>query len=61
MITEIDMFFVRGSKLTLFLCESKLLVFSMSMEIDLAFVMVVIYLISMWGIELDFFSVQGWL
>ena len=55
------MFFVRGSKLTLFLCESKLLVFSMSMEIDLAFVMVVIYLISMWGIELDFFSVQGWL
>ena len=37
-----DMFFVRGSKLTSFLCPGrKLLVFSVSMEIDLVFVMVV--------------------
>ena len=52
------MFFVRGSKLTLFLCAGrKLLVFSVSMEIDLVFVMVEIDLISMWGIELDLISV----
>ena len=57
MRTEIDVF-VRGSRLTLFLCAGrKLLVFSVSMEIDLVFVMVEIDLISMWGIELDLISV----
>ena len=41
-MTEIDMFLVRGSKLTLFLCAGrKLLVFSVSMEIDLVLVMAV--------------------
>ena len=58
MTTEIAMFFVRGSKLTSFLCPGrKLLVFSVSMEIDLVFVMVEIDLISMCGIELDLVSV----
>ena len=44
------MFFVRGSKLTLYLCASrKLLVFRVSMEIDLVFVTVELDLISVWG------------
>ena len=61
MRTEIDLFFVRGSKLTLFLCASKKkLVSSVSMEVDLFFVWVVqIDLISVWGIEVDLISVQG--
>ena len=45
--TEIAMFFVRGSKLTLFLCSGrKLFVFSVSMKVDLVLVMVQIDLIS---------------
>ena len=57
-MAEINMFFVRGSNLILFWCVGrKLLVFSVSMEIDLVFVMVEIDLISMWGIELDLISV----
>lgn len=52
--------FVRVSKLTLFLCSCrKLLVCSVSMEIDLVLVMVEIDLISAWGIELELISVQG--
>ena len=40
--TESDLFFVWGSKLTLFLCVyCKLLVFGVSMEIDMVFVVVV--------------------
>ena len=57
MRTEIDTFFVRGSKFTLFLCAGrKLLVFSVRMETDLVSVMVEIDLISAWGIELDLIS-----
>ena len=56
--TEIVMFFVRGSKLTFLCAGRKVLVFSVSMEIDLVLVMVVdIDLISVWGIELDLISV----
>ena len=45
---------MRGSKLTLFLYAGrKLLVFSVSMEMDLIFVVVKIDLISVWEIELD--------
>ena len=52
------MFFVRGSKLTFLCAGRKVLVFSVSMEIDLVLVMVVdIDLISVWGIELDLISV----
>ena len=59
MWTEIDKFFVRGSKLALFQCAGrKLRVFSVSMEIDVFFFMVVeIDSVSVWGIELDFISV----
>ena len=48
-----------GSTLTLFLCAGrKLLVYSVSMEIDLVLVIVVeIDLVSVWGIELDLISV----
>ena len=53
MTTEIDMFFVRGSTLTSFLCVGrKLFVLSVSTEIDLVFVMVEIDLISAWGTKL---------
>ena len=58
MMTEIDMFLVRGSKLTLFLCAGrKLLVFSVTMEIDLVLVTVQFDVISVWGIESDLISV----
>ena len=40
-----------------FVCGSKITVFSVSMEIDLVFVIVEIDLISVWGIELDLNSV----
>ena len=40
-----------------FVCGLKITVFSVSMEIDLVFVMVKIDLISVWGIELDLISV----
>ena len=54
MRTEIVMFFVRGSKLTFLCAGRKVLVFSVSMEIDLVLVMVVeIDLISVCGIELE--------
>ena len=55
------MFFVRGSKLTLFLCAGgTLLVFSVSMGFDSLFEMVVeIGLISVWGIKLDLISGYG--
>ena len=58
-MTEIDMFFVRGKKMTLFLFASrKLHVFSVNMEIGLVLVIVVqIKLISVWGIESDLVSV----
>ena len=50
MSTKIDLLLVRGSKLTLFLCVGlTLLVFGVSIEIGLIFVMVEIDLISMWG------------
>ena len=50
---------MRGSKLTLILCAChKLLVFSVSMEIDLVLVMVVEKdLISVCGVELELISV----
>ena len=56
-MTEIDMF--AGVKIDLvFVCGSKVTCFSVSMQIDLVFVMVVeINLISVWGIELDLISV----
>ena len=62
MSTETDMFFVPGSNLTLFswVCR-KLLVFSVSMEIDLVFVIIEIDLISVWGIELDWISAWGYI
>ena len=57
-MAEINMFFVRGSNLILFWCVGrKLLVFSVSMEIDLVFVMVEIDFVSMLGIEHDSISV----
>ena len=44
--------------MTLLLCAGrKLLVFGVSMEIDLVFEMAKIDLISVWGIELDLISV----
>ena len=56
--TEIDMFFMRVSTLTLFMCAGrKLRVFSVSMEINLFFVMVEMDLTSVWGIELDLIQV----
>ena len=49
---KIDLFFLWGSKLTLFLCACrKLLVFSVSIKINLVFVIFEIDLISVWGIE----------
>ena len=56
-LTEIDMF--AGVKIDLvFVCGSKVTCFSVSMQIDLVFVMVVeINLIAVWGIELDLISV----
>ena len=58
MWTEIDLFLVRGSKSTLFLCADRhLCVFSVSTEISLVFVIIEIDLISVWGIELDLISV----
>ena len=52
------MFFVRRSKLTLFLCAGrKLLVSSMSTKVESVVVVVVeIDLIAVWGIELDMIS-----
>ena len=58
MKTGVDLFFVRGSKWTLFFCaDRKLLVFSVNMEIKLVFMMVKIDLISVSGIELELISV----
>ena len=55
MKTGVDLFFVRGSKWTLFFCaDRKLLVSRASIDIGLILVMVVeIDLISVWVIELD--------
>ena len=54
MTTEIDMVFVRESKLHCFYVRVEITCFTVSMETDFVFVMVVdIDLISVWGIELD--------
>ena len=54
--TENDIFLCGGQNLPCVVCGSKI-VFDVSMEIDLVFVMVEIDLISMWGIELGLKSV----
>ena len=60
MTTEIDMVFVRESKLHCFYVRVEITCFTVSMETDFVFVMVVdIDLISVWGIELDLISVWG--
>ena len=59
--TKLDLFFVRGSKLTSLLCAGRKWLFSVRGSIDPVFVWVVkTDLLSVWVMELDLFSVKGW-